>query len=66
MVKINNDVDKILVYCGFNRRSNRKKISENVFDLFKEFVSLTDKDMGNLSEGFSERNAANRRIIFWL
>ena len=50
MATINVDVHKILFHCGFNRISNSKHIDEDVFVLFEEIVSLTEKEIGNLSK----------------
>ena len=46
IVKISDDVDKILIYCGFNISSNRKDISEDVFESFEDIISLTEKYIG--------------------
>ena len=53
MATINNYIDRVLLYCGFNSSPNRKYISDNGFELFKGIMSLNDKDIGNLSKGFS-------------
>ena len=45
MVAINNDVENILLY-GFNRSSNRKDISKDVFESFEDIISLTEKYIG--------------------
>ena len=62
----NNDVGNIMLYCGFSSRPNRKYIAEYGFELSKDIMSLTEKDIGNLYKGFSKRTAANGRIIFLL
>ena len=63
---IKNGFYKILIHCGLNRSSNRKGISENVFELFEDTISLIYRDIGNLSEGVSESTADNEIIIFVL
>ena len=52
MATINNDVDKILLYCGFNRISKQKEIADYGFESFEDIMLLTEKDIGNLSKGF--------------
>ena len=49
MAKINDDVEKSLLHCGFNSSSNRKYNSEDGFESFKDIMSLTEKDTGNIS-----------------
>ena len=66
MVTINNYSDKMMLYCGFNKSSNRKYISEDVFALFEDIVLMTEKYIGDISKGFKERTAANGMIIFGL
>ena len=63
MPKINNDFDKIMLHCGFNRRYNLKEISEDGFESFEDIMLLNEKYIVNISKEFSERTAANRRII---
>ena len=64
--KINDGVDKVVIYFGFNRSSNRKDIAEYGFELFEDIMYLTEKDIGNISKGFSDRTASNVRIFFRL
>ena len=66
MVTINYYAENILIYCGFNRRSNLKDISEDAFQLFEDVMLVTDKYIVNISKGFSEKTKANRRIVFVL
>ena len=66
MATIKNDVDKILLYCGFNRISKQKEIADYGFESFEDIMLLTEKDIGNLSKGFSEITVDNGRIIFVL
>ena len=40
---INGDIDKILLYCGFNSSSNRKDLYMYVFESFEDSMSLTEK-----------------------
>ena len=63
---INDGVDKILLHCEFISSFNSKDISENGFELFEDIIFLTEKEIGNLSKGFSWRTAANGKIIFGL
>ena len=51
MATINDDVDKILLYCGFNISYNRKDIAEDGFESFEDIMSLTEKGPGNLFKG---------------
>ena len=48
MATINDDVDKILIRCGFNSSSNREDIAEYGFESLKNIMSLTMKDIVNL------------------
>ena len=66
MATINYDVDKTLLYYGFNSSFNQKYIAEDVFDSYKEIMSLTEKYISNISKGFSESISSNRKIIFRL
>ena len=66
METINDDADKILLYCGFNRSSKLKDIDEYGVGLFEYIMPLNERDIGNLSKVISERTADNRRIIFVL
>ena len=52
METINDDVDKIFIHCGFNSISNRKDISEDGFESFKDIISLIEIDIGNIYKGF--------------
>ena len=65
-VKIIDDVDKIMIYCGFDRNSNRKDIYEGAFESFENIISLTEKDIVNLSKWFLDSTADNERIAFRL
>ena len=58
MATINDDVDKIMIHCGFNRSSNHKDFSAYGFML------LNEKDVVNTSKGLSESTAAKGSIIF--
>ena len=66
MAIINDYVDKIQICFGFNRSSNRKDIAKYLFESFEDIMSLNEKDVGNLFEGFLERTEANGRIVFVL
>ena len=66
MATINNDVDKILIYCYFNSSSNCSIIAEYGKDSFEDIIPLTEKDIGNFPKVFSERTVAKGRIIFGL
>ena len=52
MATINDDVDNILLCCGFNISYNYKYIALYGFDSFEEIMLLTKKDIGNISKGF--------------
>ena len=66
MATINDNFYHILLYCGFNIRSNHKDITKDGFEVFKYVIFLTEKEMGNLSKGVSERTTGNGSIIFGL
>ena len=63
METMNHNVDKIQIHGGFNSSSNRIDISEDGFQSFKDIMFLTQKDIGNISKGFTERTEANGMII---
>ena len=48
MATINDDVDKILIHCGFNISYNWKAISKYGFEFFEDIMQLTKKDIGNI------------------
>ena len=66
IVTLSKYFDKILIYCVFNSSYNLKEIAFDEFASFEEIIFLNEKDIGNISKGFSERTAANGRIIFVL
>ena len=59
MSTINDDVDNILVYRGFNSSSKRKYIDDYGFESFEYIMLLTEKYIGNLSKGFTDRTTYN-------
>ena len=66
METINGDVKNILIYCGFKIISNREEIDEDGFESFEDIMSMTEKDIGNISKVFLENTAVTGRIIFGL
>ena len=66
METINGDVENILIYCGFKIISNREEIDEDGFESFEDIMSMTEKDIGNISKVFLENTAVTGRIIFGL
>jgi hypothetical protein len=65
-INIDEDIDKVLTYCGFDSPDNRKKIAEDGFGSFKEIATLQESDIDHLAHGFSKRTAANGRLTFGL
>ena len=52
MVRINDDVTKILFNCEFNSSPKHKEISEDLFESFEDIMYLTEKYIGNISKFF--------------
>ena len=54
----------ILGYCGFADQRSRTDIAADGFESYEDIMLLTEKDIGSLSKGFSERTANQGRINF--
>jgi hypothetical protein len=61
MADIDDDIDTIPMYCGFDQEANRE-IARDRFETFHDIMALTEKDISDLSKGFAERTAATGRI----
>jgi hypothetical protein len=59
-------ISTILEYCGFTNAGDRTNIAQDGFESFDDILTLSEKDIGSLSKGFSERTVANGRINFGL
>ena len=64
--KIDSDINLMLTYCGFTSEGSRINISNDGFESFSDIMSLTEKDISELSKGFAERTAANGKVVFGL
>jgi hypothetical protein len=60
------EIRTILEFCGFDVDANRISIAQDGLESFTDMLSLTEKDIGALANGFQERTAADGRIIFGL
>ena len=62
---INDDVENILIHCGFKIISNRKDVADDGFESFGYIMLLVFKDNGNPSNGILYMAEAKGRIIFY-